>query len=77
MAAVVRRSEIGLILTVEVPFKDSMLEAEQAILIALNEAGVAATEATLMRFDADGQPIQLGPLKLTSMGKVRKDYQTP
>lgn len=77
MATVVRRSETGLILTVEVPYEDSMLEAEQAILVALNEAGVAATEETLRRFDADGQPIQLGPMKLTSMGKVRKDYQTP
>jgi len=77
MAAVVRRTNSGFVLQVEVPYKDSMLEAEEAIQEALNRAGVAATEEVLARFDADGAPIHLGPLKLTSMGKVRKQYQTP
>ena len=77
MAAVVRRTETGFTVELEIPYKDSMLDAEQAILIALNQAGVAATAEALSRFDADGQPIRLGTTKLTSMGKVRKDYQTP
>jgi hypothetical protein len=76
-AAVVRRTDTGFVVTVEVPYKDSMLEAEEAIQDALNQAGVAATEEALRRFDADGLPIRLGPTKLTSMGKVRKHYQTP
>ena len=54
-----------------------MLDAEGATLAALNEAGVAATAEALGRFDADGAPVRLGPMKLTSMGKVRKDDQTP
>jgi hypothetical protein len=76
-AAIVRRTDTGFVLQVEVPYHDSMLEAEDAILAALNEAGVAATEEALRRFDADGKPIRLGPMKLTSMGRVRKQYQTP
>ena len=76
-AAVVRRTDTGFTVTVDVPYKSSMLEAEEAIQQAVNEAGVAATEEALKRFDADGQPIRLGTTKLTSMGKVRKEYQTP
>jgi hypothetical protein len=76
-AAIVRRTDTAFVVQVEVPYRDSMLEAEGAILAAINEAGVAATEEALKRFDADGQPIRLGPMKLTSMGKVRKEYQTP
>jgi hypothetical protein len=77
MAAVLRRTDTGFTVEIEFPYKDSMLDAEQAILIALNQAGVAATAEALSRFDADGQPIRLGTTKLTSMGQVRKDYQTP
>lgn len=76
-AAIVRRTDTGFTVQLEVPYKDSMLEAENAIQTALNQAGVVATEEALLRFDADGQPIQLGPTKLTSMGRVRKEYQTP
>jgi hypothetical protein len=77
MAAVVRRTDTGFVVQVEVPYKDSMLEAEQAIQAALNAAGVAATEEALRRFDSDGRPIRLGPAKLTSMGRIRKEYQSP
>jgi len=76
-AAVVRRTDTGFTVTVDIPYKSSMLDAEEAIQQALNEAGVAATEEVLKRFDADGQPIRLGATKLTSMGRVRKEYQTP
>jgi hypothetical protein len=76
-AAVVRRTGTGFTVTVDVPYKGSMLDAEEAIQQALNEAGVAATEEALSRFDADGDPIRLGPTKFTSMGQVRKEYQTP
>jgi hypothetical protein len=76
-AAVVRRTDTGFTVSVEVPYKGSMLDAEEAIQRALNEAGVAATGEALRRFDADGEPIRLGPAKFTSMGKVRKEYQTP
>ena len=76
-AVVVQRTDFAYVIQIEVPYQDSMLVAEDAILTALNEAGVAATEEALRRFDADGRPIRLGPMKLTSMGRVRKEYQTP
>jgi hypothetical protein len=76
-ATIVRRTGDGFVLQVEVPYKDSMLGAEAAIQGALNEGGVLATQEALRRFDTDGQPIRLGPTKLTSMGPVRKEYQTP
>ena len=53
-AAVVRRTDTAFIVTVEVPYKGSMLDAEEAIQQAVNEAGVAATEEALWRFAADG-----------------------
>src|SRR4051794_37433297 len=76
-AAIVRRTDAGSTISVAIPYKASMLDAEEAIQSAPNQAGVAATEEVLSRFDADGQPIRLGTIRLTSMGKVRKDYLTP
>lgn len=76
-AVVVRRTDAGFTVSVDVPYKGSMLDAEEAIQRAVNEVGVAATEEALRRFDADGDPIRLGPAKFTSMGQVRKEYQTP
>jgi hypothetical protein len=76
-AALVRRTDTGFTVQVDVPYKDSMLDAEEAIQQALNQAGVVATEETLTRFDTDGAPIRIGPIKMTSMGKVPKQYQTP
>jgi hypothetical protein len=54
-----------------------MLDFEEVIQQRLNEAGVLATQEALQRFDADGSPIQVGDTKLTSKGKLLKEYQTP
>jgi hypothetical protein len=75
-ATIVRRTDAAFVIQVEVPYKPSMLESEQAIQDALNQAGVAATEEVLGRFDTDGSPIRIGPTKMTSMGKVPKQYQS-
>ena len=76
-ATIVRRTDGAFVVQGEIPYKPSMLEAEQAIQDVLNQAGVAATEEVLGRFDSDGAPIRIGPTKMTSMGKVPKQYQTP
>jgi hypothetical protein len=55
----------------------AMLDYEEQIQDALNEAGVLATVACLETFDTDGSPILLGGTKLTSKGQVAKSYQTP
>ena len=76
-ARIVARTETGFTVQLEVPYHDSMLVAEDAIQDALNEAGVVATAEVLGRFDTDGKPITVGGTKLTSKGRLPKDYQTP
>lgn len=70
-------SKIRIELEIEIPDAESMLGCEQLILQRLNEAGRVATAECLGQFDTDGSPIQVGGVKLTSKGKVAKDYQTP
>lgn len=65
--------------TIEVKIKlsRSILESEERIQTALNEAGNIATGEALKCFDTDGTPIVLGSVKWTSKGQVPKTYQTP
>src|SRR3954462_11631815 len=76
-ATIVARSESSFTIQVEVPYGSSMLDAEETLQQRLNEAGTLATAEVLRRFDADGSPIQVGDTKLTSKGKLLKEYQTP
>jgi hypothetical protein len=76
-ATIVSRSDTAFTIQVEIPYGPSMLDAEQAIQDRLNEAGTLATAEVLQRFDTDGSPIVLADTKLTSMGRVLKEYQTP
>ncbi len=76
-ATIVNETADSLTLQVVVKFNRSMLEAENAICDALNEAGTLATGNFLKRFDTDGSPIVVGQTKLTSKGTVDKEYQTP
>jgi hypothetical protein len=55
----------------------SMLESEETILSALNEAGCRVTGEALKRFDTDGSAILIGGTKWTSKGEEPKYYQTP
>lgn len=76
-ATIVARTESAFTLQIEVPYADSMLDAEEAILRVLNAAGVLATAEALARFDTDGRPMVVADTKLTTKGKLPKDYQTP
>ena len=76
-AAIIARTEATFTIQFEIPYGSSMLDSEEAIQQRLNEAGVLATTEALQRFDADGSPIQVGDTKLTSKGKLKKEYQTP
>src|SRR3954454_1544210 len=76
-AAIVARSETAFTIQLEIPYASSMLDFEEVIQQHLNEAGVLATTEALQQFDADGSPIQIGDTKLTSKGKLKKEYQTP
>ena len=78
MAARITKSN-GTVVTIElaVDIGGPLLQAEEAICAALNEAGVAATEAALARWDADGEPIVIGGEKWTAKAPQAKYYQTP
>ena len=76
-ATIIARTDAAFTIQVEIPYGTSMLDFEEVIQQRLNEAGVLATQEALQRFDADGSPIQVGDTKLTSKGKLKKEYQTP
>ena len=76
-AAIIARTDAGFTIQFEIPYGSSMLEFEEVIQQRLNEAGVLATQEALQQFDADGSPIQVGDTKLTTKGKLKKEYQTP
>jgi hypothetical protein len=76
-AAIVARNETTFTVQVEIPYGSTMLDAEESLQQRLNEAGALATAEILQRFDTDGSPIQVGDTKLTSKGKLLKEYQTP
>lgn len=64
-------------LEVRVDISGALLEAEERIGAALNEAGMVATQEALKRFDTDGAPLVTGAIKWTSKGQEEKVYQTP
>lgn len=64
-------------ITLHVELGRSMLENENKIQDALNAAGSMLTASALDHLDTDGSPIRLGNVKLTSKGKIAKEYETP
>jgi len=68
------------VVTIElsVELSGSMLESEERILCAVNEAGVMLSGEALKRFDTNGSPIDHdGSVTWTSKGRVDNMYQTP
>src|SRR3954449_12221960 len=76
-ATIVSRTATSFTVQFEVPYAESMLGFEEGLQDRLNEAGVEATAEGLRQFDTDGSPITLGTARLTTKGRVEKDYQTP
>ena len=77
MAEVIAVNGDEIVLQVRVKLGGSMLDMEEAIQSAVNEAGSLATTEALKRFDTTGAPIQIGNVRMTSKGKVTKCYETP
>lgn len=77
MAEIVSKQDDEIVIQVKVKLTGSMLEMENLIQACVNQVGNLATQEALMRLDASGRPIKLGATKLTSKGKVLKEYQTP
>src|SRR4051812_35995621 len=76
-ARIVERQENAVTVQISIPLNRSMLDTEEAIQKALNEAGVLATGEALEQFDTDGSPLLLGSTRWTSKGQEPKTYQTP
>lgn len=76
-AKIINQNEKEITIQIKVKFERSMLSSEENIQKSLNEAGVLATREALRKFDTDGSPIKIGNIKLTSMGQVYKEYETP
>lgn len=76
-AKVTRRDESGITVQVRIEFGSSMLESEKRIQEAVNCVGGLATSEALGQFDADGDPIVVGGIRMTAKGKFPKEYQTP
>ncbi len=77
VATIVHESTDSLTIQVVIPFNRSMLEAENSLQNALNEAGTLVSTNFLKRFDTDGSAIIIGDTTLTTKGTVDKEYQTP
>jgi hypothetical protein len=75
--AIIERQESSVTIQINIPLTHSMLETEEAIQEALNQAGVLATTEALKQFDTDGSPLQMGSTRWTSKGQEPKTYQTP
>lgn len=69
-------SEDSVTIEVTIPLSKAMLDCEEKITTALNEAGCLAAKTALEQFDTDGTPILLGDSKWTARGKFNKTYQT-
>lgn len=77
VARVTKSNDTTVTIEVTIDLGGTMLQAEEAICAALNEAGVAATEQALVRFDTDGEPIVIGGENWTAKAPEAKYYQTP
>lgn len=76
-AKIISFSKKEVTVQVTIPLKGSMLDSEESILDCLNEAGTLATQKALSCFDADGAPIIVENVKLTSKFQNENEYQTP
>lgn len=76
-ASLVEVKETQVKIEVTVELSRSMLDTEEAIQVALNEAGCIASREALGYFDTDGSPIKIGDEIWRTKGQQPKIYQTP
>ncbi|WP_420460857.1 hypothetical protein [Neolewinella sp.] len=71
-ARIVKQEGGKITLEIDMELKGSMLTQEEAIQLALNEAGKLATRTALENFDTDGKPISVKGQRLTTKGVKKK-----
>jgi len=75
---IIKREGSKLTLEVEVELDpSSMLNSEEQIARALNEAGLDLSQAALEQFDTNGEAIEVGGDRLSSKGRQKKDTNRP
>ena len=77
-ATIVSQTGTQLTLQITLSLDGSMMQMEEHIQDALNEAGQLATGKALEQFDTDGSPLILGNTKLTARReKYNEQYESP
>lgn len=76
-ASIKSRESNVLTIEIKIPLLKSMLSGEEVIQAGVNAVGMLASQELLSYFDTDGSAIEVGSLRLTTKGKVLKEYQTP
>jgi hypothetical protein len=76
-AEIIKTNSKSITIQVTIPIKEEMLDIEELIQEAVNEAGKLATQYALSQFDTDGNPIKVENKKYTSKGSLSKTYQCP
>jgi hypothetical protein len=76
-AEIIKTDSRSITIQVTIPIEEEMLDTEEAIQQAVNEAGLIATKYALSKFDTDGSPIKVEQKKYTSKGSLPKTYQCP
>lgn len=71
-ARIIKKNGGKLTIEVDMELEGSMLSQEEAIQVALNEAGKLATRTALENFDTTGKPIEVKGRRLTSKGAKKK-----
>ncbi len=71
-ARIVKNKGGKLTIEVDMELNGNMLSQEEAIQVALNEAGKLATRTALENFDTDGKPIVVKGQRLTTKGAKKK-----
>lgn len=71
-AKIIKKSGNKITIEIDMDLNGSLLSQEQAIQLALNEAGKLATKTAVENFDTDGKPIEVRQQKLTSKGAKKK-----
>src|SRR4051794_41858732 len=67
-ATLIERQENAVTIQIHIPLSRSVLDTEEAIQQALNQAGVLATAEALKQFDTDGSPLVIGSTRWASKG---------
>ena len=75
MATVITKKGNSITIQTTIELTGSMFEMETIIQSRINEVGLIATSEALSRFDTTGSQINIASMKLTSKGKVAKEYQ--